>query len=230
MGIAIDIIIVLVLLFFIWSSARRGFVRTVIDIVGYILAMFVAFSISGTIADAAYDNFVKPSMSKAIEEKITQDPSQSAEELISDAFDNMPSVVTRAAENFGITKESTIEKYSGALQNNGASVAEAITDYVAGPVIMSIFTGVAMMIILITLMCIVHVISRAANSVISRIPIVGWLNKVLGAVTGVIKGGLIAILLCVVLTIVLNLVPSGADIISQSYILNFVNNMDISMI
>ena len=87
-----------------------------------------------------------------------------------------------------------------------------------------------MLIILITLMCIVHVISRAANSVISRIPVVGWLNKVLGAVTGVIKGGLIAILLCVVLTIVLNLVPSGADIISQSYILNFVNNMDISMI
>ncbi len=230
MGIAIDIIIVLVLLFFIWSSARRGFVRTVIDIVGYILAMFVAFSISGTIADAAYDNFVKPSMSSAIEEKLSEGSGQSAEKAISDAFDNMPSVVTRAAENFGITKESTIEKYSGALQNGSASAAEAITDYVAGPVIISIFTGVALLIILITLMCIVHIIARAANGVMSRIPIVGWLNKVLGAVTGIIKGGLITILLCAVLIIVLNLIPDGDNIISQSYILNFMNNVDISMI
>ena len=227
MGIAIDIIIVLVLLFFIWSSARRGFVRTIIDIVGYILTMFVAFSISGTIANAAYDNFVKPSMSNAIEERLSQDSGKTAEQVISDAFDNMPSVITEAAENFGITKESTIDKYSGAIQNNTASAAEAITDYVAGPVIISIFTGVALLIILITLMCIVRVIARAANGVISKIPIVGWLNKVLGAVMGVIKGGLIVILLCVVLTIILNLMQNGADIISQSYILNFVNNVDI---
>lgn len=227
MGSAIDIIIVLVLLFFIWSSARRGFVRTIIDIVGYILAMFVAFSISGTIANAAYDNFVKPSMSNAIEERLSQDSGKTAEQVISDAFDNMPSVITKAAENFGITKESTIDKYSGAIQNNTASAAEAITDYVAGPVIISIFTGVALLIILITLMCIVRVIARAANGVISKIPIVGWLNKVLGAVMGVIKGGLIVILLCVVLTIILNLMQNGADIISQSYILNFVNNVDI---
>ena len=189
--------------------------------------MFVAFSISGTIANAAYDNFVKPSMSNAIEERLSQDSGKTAEQVISDAFDNMPSVITKAAENFGITKESTIDKYSGAIQNNTASAAEAITDYVAGPVIISIFTGVALLIILITLMCIVRVIARAANGVISKIPIVGWLNKVLGAVMGVIKGGLIVILLCVVLTIILNLMQNGADIISQSYILNFVNNVDI---
>ena len=79
-------------------------------------------------------------------------------------------------------------------------------------------------------MCIVHIIARAANGVISRIPIVGWLNKVLGAVTGIIKGGLITILLCAVLIIVLNLIPDGDNIISQSYILNFMNNVDISMI
>ncbi len=230
MGIAVDIIIVLVLLFFIWSSARRGFVRTVIDIVGYILAMFVAFSISGTIANAAYDNLVKPSISSAIEERLSQASGESAQQVISDAFDNMPSVITSAAENFGITKESTIERYSGALDNGAASAAEAITDYVAGPVIISIFTGVAVIIILITLMCIVHVIARAANGVISKVPIVGGLNKVLGAITGVIKGALIALLLCVVLTIVLNLIPNGADIISQSYILNFINNVDIPLL
>ena len=42
----VDLIILLVVGFTIWRSARRGFVRTVLELAGFVLSLVIAFSVS----------------------------------------------------------------------------------------------------------------------------------------------------------------------------------------
>ena len=67
----LDIIIVAIIGVFVIISAKHGFARTVIEVVGYFLAIYLAFAIGGVLANALYDSAIEPAISKTIAEKIT---------------------------------------------------------------------------------------------------------------------------------------------------------------
>ena len=48
----IDMVIIAIVAFVVWRSAAHGFVRTVIEMVGYILAALLSITLSGIAADA----------------------------------------------------------------------------------------------------------------------------------------------------------------------------------
>ncbi len=227
MGIAIDIILVLILIFFIWQSARRGFVRTIIDVLGYVLAMFVAFSLSGTVATLAYDNLVKPAVISSVQQEIEENSGNEVGAVIENIFDTLPASLVKAAENIGITKDEAIEEYNNAIEGGASKAAAAVTDSVVGPVIVNIFRTIALLIISITLISIIKVISKTLSGIVSKIPLIGWANRALGAVVGVFKGGLVALLIAVLLVIILPLIQNGGEIIESSYILKYIMTMNV---
>ena len=55
MWIILDLIIVAIVLLFVFISAKRGFARTIVEFVGYILAVYLAFAVGGIISTAVYD-------------------------------------------------------------------------------------------------------------------------------------------------------------------------------
>ena len=64
MSIILDLIIVFTILLFIIMSARKGFVRTLIEVVGFVAAIAVALSISTPVSDFIYEKTVTTIMSK----------------------------------------------------------------------------------------------------------------------------------------------------------------------
>lgn len=224
MGIVIDILLVLVVLFFVWRSAKRGFVRTLIDLVGYIAAFAVAFSLSGPVAELAYDSLVRPSVTEAVQKSI-ESGGNSAQAAADAVFDSMPAFLEKAAGNIGITRQSTEEQCSAVISQGAASAADAVAAHAVEPVIMSIFKFLAMLIMLVLLMCIVRAVSRMLNAVISKTPLIGGANRVLGAVLGALKGGIIALLAAALLVIILPLTENGGTLIDSSYVLGFVSSL-----
>ena len=53
MSYILDAIIILIVLFYVFISAKKGFVRTLIEVVGFVAAIVIAFTVSTPIAEVS---------------------------------------------------------------------------------------------------------------------------------------------------------------------------------
>ena len=58
MSLVLDLLIVGVVLLFIFFGIRKGFVASLVEVVGTLLAIVIAFSLSIPLSEAVYDSFV----------------------------------------------------------------------------------------------------------------------------------------------------------------------------
>ena len=72
MSIVLDVILVVIFAAFVLTAAKKGFVKTLLELVATILALVLAYQLSPVIAQGAYDGFVKESMITSIEEQIDE--------------------------------------------------------------------------------------------------------------------------------------------------------------
>ena len=76
MNFLLDLIVLAIIAAVALISARRGFVRVAIELVGFIAAIFITFTISTPLASLTYDKIIEPpivsSVSKATGDSVTQ--------------------------------------------------------------------------------------------------------------------------------------------------------------
>ena len=60
MSIVLDLIVLAIILFTVFMSAKRGFVRVALEVVGFIAAVFITFTISTPLVNITYDKIIAP--------------------------------------------------------------------------------------------------------------------------------------------------------------------------
>ena len=112
MSYILDGIIILIVLVTVFLSAKKGFVRTLIEVVGFFIAVWVAFTFSSPIANAMYDKIVEPIVVKSVESSV-ETVVEGTEAITSNAvdaiWDKMPSIFT-GNSFLSISKDSIAEK------------------------------------------------------------------------------------------------------------------------
>ena len=71
MGLILDIIVVVVIVLCVILSARYGFLRTLIETIGYFLSFVVASFTAKPLADLIFENAAKPFLYRIIENSLT---------------------------------------------------------------------------------------------------------------------------------------------------------------
>ena len=122
MALVIDLAIILIVALVVWRSAVHGFVRTVVELAGYILAATLAFSLAGYVADEIYERAVRPQVVSSVEQSLTDTENQVVSQQIDSIWNSLPSMVTGLAETFGVDREQigaqleeSVQFYSGIL-------------------------------------------------------------------------------------------------------------------
>ena len=185
----LDLIVVAIIALFVYLSAKRGFVRTVIELVGYFLAIYLSFIISGAIADFTYNKVVEPAIVENISNKISTTTNESVDSTVDIIWEALPEFVSKSAENFNVSKNSVkatvAEKYTSNLDTKDfvKTVAENSVKLIVVPLIKTICS----VILFIILMFVVKILARVLNKMFS-LPLIGGLNKALGGVIGLLKG------------------------------------------
>ena len=87
----LDLIVVAIILFCILHSAKKGFVKVVVGVVGLIAAYMLAFTVSTPLANITYDKFIEPTMVNAVNES-TDTQTDSAQ---TKAWDAIPEFITK---------------------------------------------------------------------------------------------------------------------------------------
>ena len=224
MSIVIDLIVVAIIALIAVISAKKGFVCTVIEVIGFIAAFLVAFSLSTPLVEVTYDKFIEPPILNSIKEDTIENTTQTADSI----WESLPSFVTENSAALGIDKEYIENEVIKGTLSSTENALENLSQEFIKPVAISILETLYAVILIIVLLFVVKILAKLLNKAFS-FSIVGKLNTTLGGAIGIIKGVAIALIICEILTLVISFAGDVSILsnenISTTYIFKFLTNV-----
>ena len=215
MGISsiLDLIIVGIILICILLSAKHGFVRTVVEVAGFIAAFLIAFTVSSPLANVTYDNIIEPSIVSTVNQASDNSGSQIAGKL----WDSFPEFVKRHSADFGLSESRFNEKVASSVSGSINDSAVRISENVTRPLITKLLGALYSTVIAIVLIVLSKFVARAINKMFS-FSLVGKINTMLGGVIGAVKGVGVAVIFCMIISALLLITKNGVWIFTKDNI------------
>lgn len=182
-----DAVIVVIFLLFIILGVKRGFVRSVLDLVGTLAAMLVSMWFSGIAAQWVFSTFLQESLTRQIAEALQAAPAADAADAV---LSVVPEILRGGLEAFGITSDAINQAVAG----TSGQAAEAVVAVLA-PMVVSALRGLFALVLFIFLLVIFRILSGVVCRIF-RLPVLRQLDKGLGILLGVAQAALITVLLC----------------------------------
>ena len=188
MSLILDGLIIVIFLVAILLGYKRGFFKSIIQLVGCIAAAFIAFSLSTPIASGVYNQFISPSVTKEISSGIEKAGSESVETALDDILDNLPGPLLNALTVFNLGSPDKIkERLPNSLDGTAAQVSATIEEKIVRPAAVSLLRLLCFFILFIILMVVVGVFATVVGRLF-RFPVLRQTDGLLGAVLGAAQG------------------------------------------
>lgn len=212
MNIILDAIIFLLAVVFIVDGFKRGAVRSILDIVGFIIVLLVASSLSTFLADIIFNSFVRESMLNQINQSLSNSVGQDAGVRIHEVFNSLPSFISNTIKFYGVSEETL----ASSVPFSSANAAEEIIKSIA-PVIIRLIKTVVFAVLFAILISLFKVFSRTLNRLF-KIPVLKQVNELLGVVCGTLKCAILVFIICWLIRIFIPMLDNSPKIFSQENI------------
>lgn len=213
MSIVLDLVVLAIILFTVFMSARRGFVRVAVEVVGFIAAVFITFTISTPLGNITYDKIIEP----PIVSSVSTAAGESTSQVVDKAWDSLPEFIKSNSEKIGISKESIDKSIENNIGSGAESAVKAASQNAVKPVVVKFLTLIYSVFILIILLFLVKILAKFINRLFS-FSLVGTMNRVLGGILGIPKGIIIAIAFCLVISLAVSFTSGGFLIFTKDAI------------
>ncbi len=193
MGIVLDLIIVAIIVLCVLLAAKKGFVKSIFNIAGFVAAIVLSLTFSGPIADFVYNKTVEP-----IVVDVVQDMVKDSGEIVSEEiFSKLPAFIRNAAETLNVNKDKLN------VTGDALTVAENISNELVKPIAVSVIKAIVSIILIVVLSIVFKFLAKFLNKLFS-FSIVGKLNRTLGGVLGAVQGTTIVIIFVLVVNIIIS--------------------------
>jgi uncharacterized membrane protein required for colicin V production len=211
MWVVIDLILVAVILIFALISAKRGFVKVLVETVGFIAAVVVAFTISTPLAEVTYDKIIEPPVVKAAVNAV----GESAEH---EAWNALPEFLMNN-DIFGTQINSFTEKITANLSLGVETAVKTASQDIVKPVATKIFSLLYSVILVLVLSILVKFLAKLINGMFS-FSVIGSLNRTLGGILGAVKGIVFVLIACMVISLIISFTGKPFFIFTEENINN----------
>lgn len=189
----VDIVIVLILIFFAWRGARKGLILTLFGMLGLVIALLGARFLSNTFFEPVSD-IIQPGIYQSVkdlEEKALGGLDFELNETLDSSADSLIDILREQDLFPGLTDllESAVEKDS-VNSTSGLSAAETLSTYLAQLLARLILFVLGFIVILLLW----FLISRALDLAF-KLPILNVVNVVGGLILGLFKAIVIVVIL-----------------------------------
>ena len=206
MSFAIDLVVILILALSIFIAYKRGFINSLIGVLGVIVSIILSISVAPPLANAlysaAFENKIESTVEASIDNKLSESEI-AASGAIDDVYSKLPAFISKYANDNGYSSSEVSEKLiRGEL--NSSELAVKLCDSVIDPAIISILKYFLIIILFFPFLLLTRLLSRFVSALI-RGNILGKLNSLLGAAIGLLRGTAFAILFCLLISLIANL-------------------------
>ncbi len=197
MSLVLDLLVVGVVLLFIFFGIRKGFVASLVEVVGTLLAIVIAFSLSIPLSEAVYDSFVAQPVAQSVDNALAGYTGEAVEQTVNNLWQSN-STLAYFAGLTGLDREDVIAGATQTSQGGVDAVSTFVKESVARPVATFAVRVIFIAVLLLILLILVKIVSKLIGKIFS-FSLFGTVNSVLGAVLGGVKGLLVSVILCVLL-------------------------------
>ncbi len=210
--ILLDVLVVVVIISMVKSSARRGFVRTVIQFAGYLVSLGISSVASRMAAIFVYSSFVREGIVDLIARNIQNvtDQEMVMEELIA-ALESLPSILQSALSQAGVDLTSALYGLTG---DSVGKIAAVVADTVVGPAAIGLLRTVFFVIFFSICMLFVKSFARLFRG-LYRIPLLGPANALLGGMVGGLEAILVVYVAAVLVSLLQTLTGDTLPLLTQ---------------
>ena len=188
----LDVILIAVIVLTAFHYKKKGFVAGLLDLVGNLLALLVAWIASDRISPTVFENFFK----QGLIEKITQTVQEQGTSGLTMLVENFSSILPG-----GMADEVT-RSLQDILGSGAPDLAVRIVDTILTPLIVPMITVVLFFIAFAVCKLVISMLVAVLTN-INKIPVIGSVNELLGILVGVAGGVLnVVLLLCLIWAVV----------------------------
>ena len=195
MSILIDVIFLAVVLLCVIVGFQKGFVKSLIEFIGYIVSVIGAAYLGNTLSVYLYNAVLRDLLVKKISAAISAETAITVEQKANAIFTGLPKFVTNAMNTHGITAKSLGKSLSG----SASAAAPKAADMIA-PIIISFTKIILTILIFFLFIMLVRLIAKAMDMV-CKLPVLHQMNSLFGSIFGLLKGIIVVMLLCALLQI-----------------------------
>lgn len=179
-ALALDGMILLSFLLFCISGARKGLVRSVLSFGGLIIALVGSIYLSRRFSETVYNKVIKDNVTNQLSRYV-----KNGKEFSSDAlFEVLPEFVSNSFHYYGIAKDNLTDIIDNAVSDT--DIAQRVETLISPIFIQTI----AISLTLTTFSIFMVVYSLISDKIVSvlGLSVVGWVDRLTGALFGGIKG------------------------------------------
>ena len=183
MNFTVDLILVAVILIYFIMGWHRGFIKTAMSLVSFILAGFGAYLFHGIPSNLLYSNVFLPKISGMIENAIS---SLSQGLTLDRLLAEKPAFFTDIVEKY-----SDMEKTEAFLQSGAEKTLTELCDFLAEPIARTVSNVLGFILVFVILMVALKIVTFIVDKIF-KLPVLRGANTLLGIVLGALMGFLMA--------------------------------------
>ncbi len=200
MAFIIDIIIVAIIALSVFLAYKKGMIKTLFSLVGGLVAVVLAVSLSAPVADWLNNEYVGPTVRNTV---LTAVNGSAVNESYEDALDSvdvvgqlqkMPENLRTFLETLNVDVDKIVSSAED-VKTNTVAMKEQLIDSIATPVSEALSTAIALIGLSILFFVLLFVVTRILDTVFRVLPMGKSLNKAGGMILGAARALLIVMLL-----------------------------------
>ena len=133
MSYILDGILILIIAITVFMSAKKGFVRTLIEVVGFVAAIVIALTMSSPISNGVYKSMIEPAVVKTVN-NVASDTANSANEAVDAVWEKMPAFITESSF-LGVTKDNVTQQVANDTANGVTAIADSVSETFVKPIV-----------------------------------------------------------------------------------------------
>lgn len=227
-----DLIVVAVVLVCIYAGGKKGFMRMVISMIGYLASIVISIIAANAIASWLYTSYIGPSITSGIEQRVgTLAAEYKAEDVIAAATASFPQVIADAMKQLVGENSAALDKIAGSVGSAAGEVADSAAQAVVEPML-TFFVKVVIFMVLMSILSFIVIRVAKLFEGVGIIPIIGPINSLLGCVLGVLQAGMILLLIVLLLRAIIlisggQLIVLNEPTIERTFAFRYVYGYDI---
>lgn len=225
MGFIVDLVLILIVAVSIFVAYRKGFLISLIGVLGVVISIILSISVAPPLAEALYSAAFEKKIEATVEASIDNRLSETeiaTQGAIDSVYSKLPAFISKYANDNGYSSEQVAEKLiNGELHSN--ELSSSICDKAIDPAIISILKYFLIIILFFPFLVLTRLLSRFISAII-RGNILGKLNSILGGIIGLLRGAAFAILFCLLVSLIANLFSVSwlSEAIESSFLTAFI--------
>ena len=203
----VDIICLVIIIFIVSRSAFKGFLSSIISFFGALISIIISYTVCKPISEYIYSSFLENKIVSYITESIGNISTDNASHIlqkIEESIETLPSAIVSLFQSNG---QSVVDIVTNNIGQSVDTIAKTLSNNIVEPLVITLISTIVFILSFIILSILFGFLEKLFVG-IKKIPVIGKLNSILGAIFGVFH----SLIILYIIYLVLNLVTSLPNI------------------